>query len=216
MATLLDKQVRVNRTVTVTAEHARAIEDPIRSKIVSMLYGRTLSAEEITEAVNRNEPKKKALTTVRHHMDVLKTAGLIEVTRIVESRGGVTKYYGTSTRLLGFETPENFDSVYSSVIDRTAKRIEEVLNGVFSDTAESDVAKPRAEYSAYLVMEIMNRAITRVLEKGKRRRGSRKAPAPSNITTTKRAVRGRKKIGTGSPPSDNGQGSKAQGKTGNG
>ena len=184
MATLMDRRVRTSRTVSVTADHARALGDPIRSKIISMLYGKTLSAEEITEAVQK-EGVDKAPTTVRHHIDVLRTSGLIEVTRIVESRGGLTKYYGTTTRLLHFEEPANFESAYSSVIDKTAKRLDEILGGVFSDVSVSG-GKPTAEYTAYLVVEIMNRAITKVLEKGKRRT-SRKKSEPSK----KAATRGR-------------------------
>lgn len=200
MAALMDRKLRTSRTISVTTEHARAIGDPIRSKIVSMLYGKTMSAEEIAAAVNTSG-SAKALTTVRHHIHVLKTTGLIEVTRIVESRGGITKYYGTSTRLLCFEEPENLESAYSSVIDKTAKRLEDILGGVFSDVSQSsDSDKPTAEYSAYLVLEIMNRAITRVFEKGSRR-GNRKAPK----SPKKAATRRRPTSSAESESSDNGQ-----------
>lgn len=187
MATLLDRQLRTSRTISVTAEHAHAMGNPIRSKILSMLYGKTLSAEEITAAINKTGSPKKAPSTVRHHIDVLKTTGLIEVTRIVESRGGITKYYGTSTRLLDFETPDDFESAYSSLIDSTTKRLEDILDDVLSDVSLS-IAKPTtAEYSVYLVVDIMNRAITKVLEKGKRR-GTTKAP----LSSKKAAKRGKK------------------------
>ncbi len=199
MATLMDKQIRIDRTVTITTEQARAIGDPIRSKIVSMLYSHVLSAEEITEAVNRTGPEK-ALATVRHHMGILKTAGLIEVARIAESRGGVTKYYGTSTRLLGFEMPADFESTYSPVIDRTVERLEGTLGGVISDIAASG-SKPNAEYSAYLAVEIINRAITKMLEKGKKRRG-RKAPRSSG-----RTVHGTRAAESQSSDSEQGAGS---------
>lgn len=175
--------------VSVTTEHARAIGDPIRSKILSMLHGQTLSAEEITAAVNKTG-LKKALPTVRHHIDVLKTTGLIEVTRIVETRGGITKYYGTSTRLLDFKTSDDFDSVYSSVIDKTAKRLEDVLDGVFSDVAASTARPITAEHSVHLVVDIMNRAITKVLEKSKKR-VNKKAPQSSKKAVTQS---GKKKI----------------------
>ena len=207
MATLVDRQIRTNRTIYVTAEHARAIGDPVRSRIMPMLYGKTLSADEIAAAVNKTGPKK-ALTTVRHHIDVLRTTGLIEVTRIVESRGGITKYYGTSTRLLNFETPKDFVSAYSSVIDRTAKRLEDILGGILSDIAASE-SKPAADYSAYLVLEVMNRAITKVLEKGKRR-GDRRAPK-SRAKAVKRGKTRAEPL-----PSDNGRGAEKKKDAGNG
>jgi hypothetical protein len=38
MSTLLEKPIKVNRIVTTSVEHARAIEDPARAKIVEILY----------------------------------------------------------------------------------------------------------------------------------------------------------------------------------
>ena len=85
MSTLLEKQIKVNRTVTTSIDHSRAIEDPARAKVVEMLYHNSLSAEQITIALKKNG-YKKALTTVRHHLEILKTSGLIEIVKIEESR----------------------------------------------------------------------------------------------------------------------------------
>jgi len=158
MSTLLEKPIKVNRIVTTSIQHARAIEDPARAKVVELLYHQSLSAEQITNALKK-AGFKKALTTVRH----LKVSGLIEIVRIEESRGAITKYYSTSTKLLGFQTPEDFDSKYSKVIDNTSSKIEKILKGLGSKTSKSKTKKS-VEYSQYLVMEIMNRAMTNVLE----------------------------------------------------
>jgi len=162
MSTLLEKPIKVNRTVTTSIEHARAIEDPARAKVVEILYHQALSAEQITNALKK-AGFKKALTTVRHHLEILKLSGLIEIVRIEESRGAITKYYSTSTKLLGFQTPEDFDSKYSKIIDNTSSKIEKILKGLVSKTSKSKIKKS-AEYSQYLTMEIMNRAMTNVLE----------------------------------------------------
>jgi len=98
MSTLLEKQISVNRIVTTSIEHARAIEDPARSKIVEILYRQALSADQITSGLKK-AGYKKALTTVRHHLEILKNSGLIEIVRIEEARGAIKKYYGTSTKL---------------------------------------------------------------------------------------------------------------------
>jgi len=162
MSTLLEKPIKVNRTVTTSIEHARAIEDPARAKVVEILYHQSLSANQITTALKK-AGFKKALTTVRHHLEILKVSGLIEIVRIEESRGAITKYYSTSTKLLGFQTPENFDSKYSKIIENTSSKIEKILKGLGSKTSKSKTKKS-AEYSQYLIMEIMNRAMTNVLE----------------------------------------------------
>ena len=100
---------------------------------------------------------------VRHHLEILKGSGLIEIVRIEESRGAITKYYSTSTKLLDFHTPEDFDSKYSKIIDNTSNKIEKILKSLKPKTTQSK-GKKSVEYSQYLVMEIMNRAMTNVLE----------------------------------------------------
>ena len=163
MSTLLEKQIRVNRIVTTSIEHARAIEDPARAKIVEILYRQALSADQITSALKK-VGYKKALTTVRHHLEILKNSGLIEVVKIEEFRGYIKKYYGTSTKLLDFQTPEDFDLKYSKIINNTSTKIEKILKGLTPKTTKSRGKKSK-EYSQYLVMEIMNRAMTNILEK---------------------------------------------------
>ena len=54
MSTLLEKPIKVNRIVTTSVEHARAIEDPARAKIVEILYHQALSAEQITTALKKS------------------------------------------------------------------------------------------------------------------------------------------------------------------
>ena len=161
MSTLLEKQIKVNRIVTTSIEHARAIEDPARAKIMEMMYHQSLSADQICSALKKTG-YKKALTTVRHHLDILKVSGLIEIVKIEESRGAITKFYSTSTKLLDFETPSDFDSKYSKIIDNTSSKIEKILKGISPKTKSK--GKRSEGYSQYLVLEIMNRAITNVLE----------------------------------------------------
>ncbi|MCH9042296.1 MAG: winged helix-turn-helix domain-containing protein [Nitrosopumilus sp.] len=167
MSTLLEKQIKVNRIVTTSIEHARAIEDPARAKIVEMLYRQALSADQITNVLKK-VGYKKALTTVRHHLEILKNSGLIEIAKIEESRGAIKKYYGTSTKLLDFKTPKDFDSKYSKIIDKTSTKIEKIIKGLTPKTTKSKGKKSK-EYSQYLVVEIMNRAMTNVLENSEKK-----------------------------------------------
>ena len=167
MSTLLEKQIKVNRIVTTSTEHARAIEDPVRAKTVEILYHQALSADQICHTLKK-AGYKKALTTIRHHLDILKESGLIEIVKIEEARGAITKYYSTSTKLLDFQTPEDFDSTYSKIITNTSTKIEKILKGLTPKTTKSK-GKKSEEYSQYLVMEIMNRAMTNVLEKSSKK-----------------------------------------------
>ena len=165
MSTLLEKQIEVNRIVTTSSNQARAIEDPSRAKIIEVLYHKSMSAEQITNQLKKSG-YKKALTTIRHHLEILKEAGLIEIVKIEETRGAITKYYGTSTKLLGYNAPEDFDAKYSSAIKNASKKLEDILKIIAPKAApKTKNRKPDPQYSQYVMMEIMNRAMAQVMER---------------------------------------------------
>lgn len=167
MSTLLEKQIKVNRIVTTSMEQARAIEDPVRAKIIELLYRNALSADQILKEL-RKTGYKKALTTVRHHLEILKDSGLIEVVKIEETRGAITKFYSTSTKLLRYDTPKDFETKYSKIIDNTAPKIEKILSDITTKTRKTQKGKNPEGYSQYLLMEIMNRVMTNVLENSRK------------------------------------------------
>ena len=166
MSTLLEKPIKVNRIMTTSIDQARAIEDPSRTKIIEILYHKSLNAEQITTQLHKSG-YKKALTTIRHHIDILRESGMIELAKIEETRGAITKYYGTSTKLLGYNAPEDFDIKYSSAIKNVSKKLEDILKYVAPKAAPKTKRKSDSHYSQYVVMEIMNRAIAQVMENKK-------------------------------------------------
>ena len=185
MSTLLEKPVIVSRTVTTNIEQARAMDDPARIKIVQLLYKKLLTAAQICQHLKKSG-HAKALTTVRHHLDILKEAGLIEIAKIEETRGAVTKYYSTSTKLLGYNVPEDFDTKYSSAIKSTSKRLENVLDTIAPKATPKSKQNSDPLYSQYVLMEIVNRAMTRIMEKSK---------TAATITTSTASVSRAKKSG---------------------
>ena len=169
MQKLLDRAIGIQRTIILGTDHAWALGDPTRARILDALYGKSLSAAQITQIVNKNE-KDKALTTIRHHLRMLKKSGLIEVVRTEERRGTVVKYYGTRTKLLEYNAPEDFDKEYSSVIEDAVHVLEPVLKKIVPKPIKSDNA------SQPIVMEVLNRAVTTLFDRrkgvGKRLSGS--------------------------------------------
>ena len=164
-STLLEKQITVNRTLTVTAIHASAIADMTRAKIVKLLYHKTLTAEQLVAKLTK-QGHKKALTTIRHHVNVLRTAGLIDIVRVDETRGGVTKYYGTSTRILTCDIPENFDSKYSASLKIASKELEELVRSLSSKIEHKSIKqKTDPAYTQCIIAEILNRAMTSIMQK---------------------------------------------------
>ena len=90
---------------------------------------------------------------------------MIEIVRIEEMRGAITKYYGTSTRLLGYNAPEDFDTKYSSAINTASKKLEDILKTLAPKaTPKSKKLKADPAYRQYVMMEIMNRAMTKAME----------------------------------------------------
>jgi Fe2+ or Zn2+ uptake regulation protein len=169
MSTLLERPVRVNRILTSSGLQAKAIEDSTRSKILKILYNKQLTADQILDELKKTG-YKKALTTIRHHLDVLKTSGLIQLVKIQESRGAITKFYGTSTKLLVFNTPDDFDSKYANLIKTTSGKIEKIVNNICQKTnskTKNQKLNYDENYNQYLLLEIVNRALTNVLENSK-------------------------------------------------
>lgn len=166
MSTLLENPIKVNRIVVTTGKQAKAIEDPARIRILKILYKKQLSAEQILDELKKIG-YKKALTTIRHHLEILKISGLIQVVKIEESRGAVTKYYGTSIRLLEYEVPDDFDSKYGNLIKSTSSKIEKLVKNISQKTyskSKNQKSSDNKNYNQYLLTEILNRALTNILE----------------------------------------------------
>ena len=163
MAILMEKEISTDRIITANYEMFRALDDPIRGKIVELLNKKQLNVEQITRRLKKFG-YKKAVTTIRHHIEILKDSGLIEIIKIEESRGAITKYYGSSTKLLDFSLPPDFDENYSKVISKTSLKLEKIIGPILKNFSKTRKIQ-QINYNKYIVMEIMNRSITNLLEK---------------------------------------------------
>ena len=162
----MEKPIRVNRIVMTTGQQAKAIEEPTRTKILKILYKNQLTAEQILAEMKKTG-YDKALTTIRHHIDILKISGLIEVVKIQESRGAIAKFYGTSTKLLEFDTPDDFETKYENLIKSTSEKITKLVKNISQKTnlkTKNQKTMESESYNQYILMEIINRALTNVLE----------------------------------------------------
>lgn len=165
----MEKPIRVNRIVTSSGQQARAIEEPTRTKILKILYKNQFTADQILDEMKKTG-YDKALTTIRHHLDILKISGLIEVVKIQESRGSVTKFYGTSTKLLEYDIPDDFEKNYANLIKSTSDKITNLVKNISQKTSSKTKNQKNVEsesYNQYILMEIVNRALTNVLENPK-------------------------------------------------
>ena len=159
----MEKEISVDRIIVGNYEVFKALDDPIRGKIVQLLNKKQLNADQITRRLKKLG-YKKAVTTIRHHVEILKNSGLIEIIKIEESRGAITKYYGSSTKLLDFTLPLDFDENYSKVISKTSLKLGKIIGTILKNFSKTRKIQ-QINYNNYIVMEIMNRSITNLLEK---------------------------------------------------
>src|SRR5919198_3340164 len=130
--TLFQKDVSIRRVTTLGYSAAQALNDPVRIKILEILSHKQMSAEEIAKALG-NSGYKKATTTIRHHLDTLKSAGLIQATKMVEVRGAVMKYYSPTLRAFSYDAPADFEAKNAKLIEDTCSKLLKVLKSVVED-----------------------------------------------------------------------------------
>jgi DNA-binding transcriptional ArsR family regulator len=167
---LFQKEVKMKRVTTLGYRSAQGLNDPIRIRILEILSHKQMTAEEIAKIVGRSG-YKKATTTIRHHLETLKSAGLIEVTKMVEVRGAVMKYYMSTLRAFSYDIPDL--EKHPKLIDDTSSKLLKVLKSVFQDKkfvaafGEKDGCNlcEGDHYKEYVALEILNAALARTLEK---------------------------------------------------
>jgi len=163
MSILMEKEIAVDRIIAANYEVFKALDDPIRGKIVQLLNKKQLNVDQITRRLKKLG-YKKAVTTIRHHIEILKDSGLIEIIKIEESRGAITKYYGSSTKLLDFTLPLDFDENYSKVISKTSLKLGKIVGPISKNFSKTRKIQ-QINYNNFIIMEIVNRAMTDLLVK---------------------------------------------------
>ena len=163
MPILMEKEITTNRIILTNYEIFRALDDPIRGKIVQLLHKKQLNVEQICRRLKKFG-YKKAVTTIRHHTEILKNSGLIEISKIEEARGGITKYYSSSAKLLDFALPVDFDKNYSKLISKTSLKLGKIVNPISKNFSKTRKIQ-QINYNNFIIMEIVNRAMTNLLVK---------------------------------------------------
>ncbi len=172
--TLLQREVRTRRITTLGSEAAQALNDPVRLRILETLSHKPMSAEDLTKALASNG-YKKATTTVRHHLDTLRNAGLVEASKMVEVRGAVMKYYSPTMRAFSFDSPSDLDAKFARLIEETSSKVFKVLKRILQDKKFAAGLDPKAgnscsickinHFKEYLALEILNAAVARATER---------------------------------------------------
>jgi DNA-binding transcriptional ArsR family regulator len=176
MSEIYRKPVRVRNLLAIDSETAKALEDPIRIAILEILSNKSCSIVEIAEELEKIGIRK-APTTIRHHVDILKKAGLIELTKLEDIRGGVLKYYASTTRIFHQTLPDRFDEMMEEAIAEVKAEIEKIVTKLgerhrskILETARSLKHCPYCSdkhFVEFVLVQIFNKAIAELSIQGK-------------------------------------------------
>jgi DNA-binding transcriptional ArsR family regulator len=172
---LLESDVPIREVVTTDPEKAKALENDVRAKILDMLATEEMTIEEIHDELHRRG-EEKAETTVRHHVNVLVDAGMVEIARLEEAGGGTRKYYKSNTRVFSYDLPESSGEQLASAQDTTREELAaliETLAEQHGDEIEALVREMKPceycetqHYEEFVVRELLNRALIDLGETG--------------------------------------------------
>ena len=172
---LLESDVPIREVVTTDPERAKALENDVRAKVLDMLADEEMTIEEIHTELERRGAEK-AETTVRHHVNVLKDADMVEIARLEEAGGGTRKYYKSNTRVFSYDLPENSDQTLSAAQDHMTEELQALLKSLYEAHGKEieTVAKEMKpceycatqHYEEFIVRELLNRALLGLSESG--------------------------------------------------
>lgn len=173
--TLFAADVSIENVITTDPRKAKALENDIRAKILDMLADKEMTIEQIHKELERRGDEK-AETTVRHHVNVLKDAGMVELSRLEEAGGGTLKHYRSNTRVFSYEFPESAEPTLETVSKTTRGELHGLIETLFAEHGDEIEAiakemKPceycsTQHYEEYIVRELLNRSLTTLSEDG--------------------------------------------------
>lgn len=172
---LFTTNVTIENVITTDPQKAKALENDTRAKILDMLADDEMTIEEIHEELRRRG-EEKAETTVRHHVNVLKDSGMVELARLEEAGGGTLKYYRSNTRVFSYELPETTEETLADASETARTELSGVIENLFAEHGDEIEAvakemKPceycsTQHYEEYILRELLNRALTDLSEDG--------------------------------------------------
>ncbi|MCE7735218.1 MAG: winged helix-turn-helix transcriptional regulator [Candidatus Heimdallarchaeota archaeon] len=120
----------------------KVLSDQTRLVILQLLTEKPLSIGDLEEEL-KNQGIVKSTNTIRHHVDVLKKSGFVNLTGLKESRGGVLKYYQSNSQILDHvlsdEKMNDVQSLSIKLKPKFDKLFEEIL--IEHDDIINDIAK---------------------------------------------------------------------------
>jgi hypothetical protein len=164
-------------TIVMNENIAKVLSDPHRLKILDFLYHKNLSTKDLFDLLKKAK-FNIAMTTLRHHITILKKNDLISVYKTEEVKGTLVKYYKANVKMLAYENYPFVSIVRDNreIIDMLYLKFYKAIKKIMITeknlmTAISSESKSRCRicktfhYAEFLIFMILNIIITKVLRK---------------------------------------------------
>lgn len=172
---LFESDVPVRDVITTNPETAKALENDVRAKILDMLADEAMTIAEIRSAL-AERGEEKAETTVRHHVNVLSDAELVELARLEEAGGGTRKYYESNTRVFAYDLPDDAGDELAGAQAAAREDVESLVERLYDEHGDAIQAVAREmrpceycetqHYEEFIVRKLVDRAVTELAESG--------------------------------------------------
>jgi len=167
--------VRLRDVAVRDTNVSRAVDEPVRATILDMLADEALPVAAVHEELARRGYDRTE-NTVRHHVNELRDAGLVEVARLEERRGGTTKFYRATTIVLSYALPEAAADTVEAMVETAAPAVSEAveavqaahgadLDGLAAEMAPCEHCGTQ-KYETYLLLTVLRRAFVREYVRG--------------------------------------------------
>lgn len=155
-----------------------AIDEPMRAMILDVLAENTLTITEVHQRIS-DRGIDRTENTIRHHVNELRDAGLVDVVRFEEGRGGTTKYYRANTIVLSYSLPDSMDATLGEMMSAVQPQITNALTTLqdeYGEDIESIVSDMQPcehcknqKYETYVLLTVLRRAFVRASRMNNRR-----------------------------------------------
>lgn len=145
-----------------------AVDEPVRAMILDMLADESMTAGQVHETLE-TRGFDRTENTVRHHINELRDAGLVEVVRFEEGRGGTKKYYGANTMVLSYTLPKGSEDAVGEMVDAIEPDVEAIrerltdeysaeIDGITGEMSPCDHCRTQ-KYETYVLLTVLRRAL---------------------------------------------------------
>ncbi|MCU4716936.1 winged helix-turn-helix domain-containing protein [Halapricum hydrolyticum] len=168
-------EVTIDDIVVRDTDVSRAVEEPLRAMILDMLAEQAMSIDQLHESLTERGYDRTE-NTVRHHVNELRDAGLVEIARLEEGRGGTKKFYEANTIVLSYALPDDREADIERMVESIQPGVAAILDqladeyGADIDAIAGEMAPCEhcgtQKYEPYVMLTVLRRAFVRSMSNG--------------------------------------------------